>query len=91
MADQTTLMDAVEQRGPYAVWGLMDEYLFPENYQLSLWVSLFLGLGKTFHLFLEGGVFAAQFINFLFIRLSLFFLLNFHVGNRLAQIGNDLR
>ena len=25
MPDQTTLMDAVEQRGPYAVWGLMDE------------------------------------------------------------------
>jgi len=27
------------------IWGLMDEYLFPDNYQLSLWVSLFLGLG----------------------------------------------
>ncbi|MCK4968763.1 MAG: hypothetical protein KAS12_06940, partial [Candidatus Aenigmarchaeota archaeon] len=26
------------------VWGLMDEYLFPENYKLSLWVSLFLGM-----------------------------------------------
>lgn len=26
------------------VWGLMDEYLFPENYQLSLWVSLILGI-----------------------------------------------
>ncbi|NIO44031.1 MAG: hypothetical protein GTN36_00555 [Candidatus Aenigmarchaeota archaeon] len=25
-------------------WGLMDEYLFPENYQLSLWVSLIIGL-----------------------------------------------
>ena len=27
------------------VWGLMDEYLFPENYQLSLWISLVLGVG----------------------------------------------
>lgn len=26
------------------VWGLMDEYLFPDNYQLSLWASLVLGL-----------------------------------------------
>lgn len=26
------------------VWGLMDELLFPDNYQLSLWTSLFLGL-----------------------------------------------
>ena len=26
------------------VWGLMDVYLFPDNYQLSLWVSLILGL-----------------------------------------------
>jgi NhaP-type Na+/H+ and K+/H+ antiporter len=26
------------------VWGLMDELLFPDNYQLSLWVSLFVGL-----------------------------------------------
>ncbi len=26
------------------VWGLMDQYLFPENYQLSLWVSLIVGL-----------------------------------------------
>ncbi|MCD6414223.1 MAG: hypothetical protein J7L23_01185 [Candidatus Diapherotrites archaeon] len=26
------------------VWGLMDEYLFPNDYQLSLWFSLFLGL-----------------------------------------------
>jgi len=25
-------------------WGLLDEYLFPENYQLSLWVSLIIGL-----------------------------------------------
>ncbi|MCK5474505.1 MAG: hypothetical protein KAI53_03800 [Candidatus Aenigmarchaeota archaeon] len=27
------------------VWGLMDEYLFPENYRLSLWISLILGIG----------------------------------------------
>ena len=27
------------------VWGLMDEYLFPLNYELSLWISLVLGLG----------------------------------------------
>ena len=27
------------------VWGLMDEYLFPENLQLSLWASVFIGLG----------------------------------------------
>ena len=26
------------------VWGLMDELLFPDNYQLSLMVSLILGL-----------------------------------------------
>ncbi|MCK5322028.1 MAG: hypothetical protein KAJ47_02085 [Candidatus Aenigmarchaeota archaeon] len=26
------------------VWGLMDEYLFPNNYQLSLWISLILGI-----------------------------------------------
>ena len=26
------------------VWGLMDEYLFPNNYILSLWVSLVIGL-----------------------------------------------
>ena len=25
-------------------WGLMDEYIFPENYQLGLWFSLFSGL-----------------------------------------------
>jgi len=25
-------------------WGLLDEYLFPENYLLSLWVSLVIGL-----------------------------------------------
>ncbi len=26
------------------IWGLMDEYLFPENYELSLWASVFIGL-----------------------------------------------
>ena len=26
------------------IWGLMDEYLFPDNYQLSLWISLVLGI-----------------------------------------------
>ncbi len=26
------------------VWGLMDEYLFPENYKLSLWISLISGI-----------------------------------------------
>lgn len=26
------------------VWGLIDEYLFPANYTLSLWVSLIVGL-----------------------------------------------
>ncbi|MFC1727958.1 hypothetical protein ACFLZ7_00660 [Nanoarchaeota archaeon] len=26
------------------VWGLMDEYLFPGNYELSLWTSLILGV-----------------------------------------------
>jgi len=26
------------------VWGLMDEYLFPDNYPLSLWVSVVLGV-----------------------------------------------
>lgn len=26
------------------IWGLMDEYLFPNNYQLSLWISLIVGL-----------------------------------------------
>jgi hypothetical protein len=25
------------------VWGMMDEYLFPGNYRLSLWISLVLG------------------------------------------------
>lgn len=27
------------------VWQLMDFYLFPNNYVLSNWISLFLGLG----------------------------------------------
>jgi len=26
------------------VWGLMDEYLFPNHYQLSLWISVILGV-----------------------------------------------
>lgn len=26
------------------LWGLMDEYLFPADYRLSLWVSLVVGL-----------------------------------------------
>lgn len=26
------------------VWGLLDEYLFPANYELSLWISLVVGL-----------------------------------------------
>ena len=26
------------------LWGLMDEYFFPHNYQLSLWFSVFLGV-----------------------------------------------
>jgi len=26
------------------VWGLMDTYLFPNNYVLSLWISLVLGI-----------------------------------------------
>jgi len=25
-------------------WGLMDEFLFPNNHRLSLWISLFLGI-----------------------------------------------
>lgn len=25
-------------------WGLMDEYLFPANYELSLWISLIVGI-----------------------------------------------
>jgi len=28
-----------------AVWGLSDEYLFPKNHELSLWISLVLGIG----------------------------------------------
>lgn len=27
-----------------AVWGLMDIYLFPDNYELSLWTSLIISL-----------------------------------------------
>ena len=27
------------------IWRLMDEYLFPENYTLSLIISVFIGLG----------------------------------------------
>jgi hypothetical protein len=27
------------------IWGLMDEYLFPQNYTLSLIISVFVGLG----------------------------------------------
>ena len=26
------------------VWGLMDLYLFPNNYTLSLWISVFIGV-----------------------------------------------
>ncbi len=26
------------------VWGLLDEYLLPNNYQLSLWISVVLGI-----------------------------------------------
>ncbi len=26
------------------IWGLMDQHLFPENYVLSLWISVILGL-----------------------------------------------
>lgn len=26
------------------VWGLMDEYLFPNNYNLSLWISVIIGV-----------------------------------------------
>ena len=26
------------------VWGLMDIYLFPENYELTLWTSVIIGL-----------------------------------------------
>ncbi len=27
------------------VWGLMDLYLFPNDYELSLWISVMLGIG----------------------------------------------
>ena len=27
------------------VWGLMDQYLFPNNLEMSLWASVFLGVG----------------------------------------------
>ena len=27
-----------------AIWGLWDIYVFPENYELSLWISLILSL-----------------------------------------------
>jgi hypothetical protein len=27
-----------------AIWGFMDEYIFPDNYRLSLWISLALGI-----------------------------------------------
>jgi uncharacterized membrane protein len=26
------------------VWGLMDEYLFPNHYQISLWISVIMGI-----------------------------------------------
>jgi len=26
------------------LWGLMDVYLFPDNYPLSLWISVIIGL-----------------------------------------------
>jgi len=26
------------------LWGLMDIYLFPNNYALSLWISVFVGI-----------------------------------------------
>ncbi|KKL91395.1 hypothetical protein LCGC14_1895110 [marine sediment metagenome] len=26
------------------IWGLMDLYLFPNNYELSLWVSVLMGV-----------------------------------------------
>ncbi len=25
-------------------WGIMDTYLFPNNYELSSWISIFIGL-----------------------------------------------
>lgn len=30
------------------VWGLMDVYLFPNNYVLSLWISLLVGIALLF-------------------------------------------
>jgi hypothetical protein len=27
------------------IWGLMDIYIFPEKYELSLWLSLVIGIG----------------------------------------------
>lgn len=30
------------------VWGLMDEFLFPGNYLLSLWISVIIGLAILF-------------------------------------------
>ncbi len=26
------------------IWGLLDEYLLPSNYELSIWISVFLGI-----------------------------------------------
>jgi Na+-transporting NADH:ubiquinone oxidoreductase subunit NqrD len=26
------------------LWGLIDQYLFPQHYELSLWISVFWGL-----------------------------------------------
>lgn len=26
-------------------WGLMDVYLLPDNYEISSWISIFVGLG----------------------------------------------
>jgi hypothetical protein len=26
------------------IWGLLDLYLFPNNYELSYWISLFIGI-----------------------------------------------
>ncbi|MBN2881415.1 hypothetical protein JXM83_05175 [Candidatus Woesearchaeota archaeon] len=26
-------------------WGIMDTYLFPDNYELSSWISIIIGLG----------------------------------------------
>lgn len=38
------------------IWGLMDLYIFPNNYELSLWLSLLAGLAVlylTHHLIKE--------------------------------------